>query len=95
MFEGAKALPDLPESPFEDSLRTMLQFYNDLGVILYFPDAKPPLCELVILDVGWLINVFKSVITVADKKNRVIITVLPLLRDQNFKILTNSESDIK
>ncbi len=48
----------------------MLQFYHDLGVILYHPDAKR---DLVILDPRWLINVFKSVITVADPEEQVCI----------------------
>ncbi|XP_072043319.1 uncharacterized protein [Amphiura filiformis] len=63
-FEGAKDISD------SDGLRTMLQYYHDVGVILYFPNAGAPLCELVILDMQWLIDVFKCVITILEKEKR-------------------------
>ncbi|XP_072043451.1 uncharacterized protein [Amphiura filiformis] len=63
-FEGAKDISD------SDGLRTMLQYYHDVGVILYFPSAGAPLCELVILDMQWLIDVFKCVITILKKEKR-------------------------
>ncbi|XP_072013308.1 probable serine/threonine-protein kinase pats1 [Amphiura filiformis] len=55
----------------------MLEFYHDLGVILYHPHAKPPLQDLVILDPKWLIGVFKRVITVLNRRERKGIDVTP------------------
>ncbi|XP_070568954.1 death-associated protein kinase 1-like isoform X2 [Ptychodera flava] len=45
-----------------DDVKVILQFYHDLGDIIYF--NEPRLENLVILDPQWLIDVFKSIITV-------------------------------
>ena len=66
-MEGAKDIP--ATEPGE--LSTMLQFYHDLRVIMYHPEATSALRHLVILDPQWLIGVFKSVITMSDKKRGV------------------------
>ena len=41
----------------------MLQFYHDLGYIIYFADGDPELTSLVVLDPQWLIDVFRRIIT--------------------------------
>ena len=41
----------------------MLTFLHDLRVLIHFDDS-PELSELVTLDIQWLIDVFKNVITV-------------------------------
>ena len=66
-LEGAKDIP--ASSP--DELKIMLQFYHDLGVLMYHPNATSALRDRVILDPQWLIDVFKSVITALDKDKRV------------------------
>ncbi|XP_077976934.1 uncharacterized protein LOC144432566 [Glandiceps talaboti] len=43
-------------------MKIILQFYHDLGDIIYF--NEPQLQDLVILDPQWLVDVFKSIITV-------------------------------
>ncbi|PFX12864.1 putative serine/threonine-protein kinase pats1 [Stylophora pistillata] len=51
---------------------TLLNFLHDLRVLIHFDDS-PELSDLVILDTQWLIDVFKSVITVrsydSEEKN--------------------------
>ena len=66
-MEGAKEIP----ATDPDGLSTMLQFYHDLGIIIYYPKATSSLRDRIILDPQWLIEVFKSVITVLDKDDRV------------------------
>ncbi|CAH1787734.1 unnamed protein product [Owenia fusiformis] len=46
----------------EDSVRACLEFYHSVGDIIYFNEIN--LNDLVILDPQWLIDVFKSIITV-------------------------------
>ena len=46
-----------------NEILTLLNFLHDLRVLIHFDDT-PELSDLVILDTQWLIDVFKSVITV-------------------------------
>ena len=54
---------------------TVLQFLNDLGTIIYFGDeqesGETSLRDLVILKPQWLIDIFKTIITVYPKKEKV------------------------
>ncbi|XP_022807422.1 uncharacterized protein LOC111344458 isoform X2 [Stylophora pistillata] len=47
----------------ENEVQTLLNFLHDLRVLIHFDDS-PELREVVFLDIQWLIDVFKSVITV-------------------------------
>ena len=47
----------------DNKIKTVLNFLHDLRVLIYFDD-NPELSELVFLDIQWLIDVFKNVITV-------------------------------
>ena len=47
----------------DHEVQTVLTFLHDLRVLIHFDDS-PELNELVFLDIQWLIDVFKSVITV-------------------------------
>ena len=47
----------------DNKVKTVLNFLHDLRVLIYFDD-NPELSELVFLDIQWLIDVFKNVITV-------------------------------
>ena len=47
----------------DNEIQTVLNFLNDLRVLIHFDDS-PELSELVFLDIQWLIDVFKNVITV-------------------------------
>ncbi|XP_072037085.1 uncharacterized protein [Amphiura filiformis] len=56
-----------------DSLFTMLDFYHDLGTIIYFggdDNTNSDLQETVILDPQWLIDIFKRIITVLPYQKR-------------------------
>ena len=66
-----KTLPGAATATSEKDLATLLQFYHDLGHIIYVGDSSPALCNLVILDPKWLIDVFKAVINVVDWEDRV------------------------
>ena len=44
-------------------LQVILQFYHDLGHIIYFGDSGSDLSNLVVLDPHWLIDVFRRIIT--------------------------------
>ena len=50
---------------------TLLHFYHDMGVIIYFGDRSENLKNLVILDPQWLVDVFRKVITVVDDDDQV------------------------
>ncbi|XP_072025629.1 LOW QUALITY PROTEIN: uncharacterized protein [Amphiura filiformis] len=53
----------------EDDLQIMLQFYHDLGVIIYYGNngaVDESLRNTVILKPQWLVDVFRKVITVND-----------------------------
>ena len=57
-----------------EDLQTMLQFYHDLGRIIYFGHLgrdRSYLKDTVILNPQWLIDVFKEVITIKDQKKMV------------------------
>ena len=63
----------LPLNIGED-LETMLQFYHDLGRIIYFGNLsrdKAFLKDTVILDPQWLIDVLKEVITIRTQEDMV------------------------
>ncbi|XP_022808825.1 uncharacterized protein LOC111345809 isoform X2 [Stylophora pistillata] len=47
----------------DNEVQTLLNFLHDLRVLIHFDDS-PELREVVFLDIQWLIDVFKSVITV-------------------------------
>ena len=47
----------------DNEVQTVLTFLHDLRVLIHFDDS-PELNELVFLDIQWLIDVFKNVITV-------------------------------
>ena len=47
----------------DNEVQTVLTFLHDLRVLIHFDDS-PELSELVTLDIQWLIDVFKNVITV-------------------------------
>ena len=52
----------------------MLNFYHDLGYIVYFGDGdehQSELRDIVILNPQWLIDVFKQVITILEPAKRV------------------------
>ena len=58
----------------DKELFTMLQFYHDLGTIIYFGgdhNGNPHLQDMVILDPQWLIDIFKRVITVLPRQKQV------------------------
>ena len=58
----------------DEDLKTMLQFYHDLGRIIYFghlSNDKSFLKDTVILNPQWLINVFKEVITIKNQEEMV------------------------
>ena len=48
----------------DSEVQTVLTFLHDLRILIHFVDDSPELSELVILDIQWLIDVFKNVITV-------------------------------
>ena len=52
----------------EAQIQVILQFYHDLGDIVYF--NEPHLQDLVILDPQWLVDIFKSVITVKQYQHQ-------------------------
>lgn len=52
-----------------DELKTMLDFYHDLGIMIRH-------ANMVVLDAQWLINVFKTLITIRDFDNMVRILLL-------------------
>ncbi|PFX13629.1 putative serine/threonine-protein kinase pats1, partial [Stylophora pistillata] len=47
----------------DNEVQTLLNFLHDLRVLIHFDDS-PELSEIVFLDIQWLIDVFKNVITV-------------------------------
>ena len=49
-----------------EELQVVLQFYHDLGHIIYFGDSGSDLSNLVVLDPHWLIDVFRRIITAKD-----------------------------
>ena len=56
----------------DQDLQTMLNFYHDLGRIIYFGSLskdRAALADMVILNPQWLVDVFKQVITIADAKH--------------------------
>ena len=58
----------------EEELFTMLNFYHDLGTIVYYGDIEDHhslLRDIVILNPQWLIDVFKQVISIPDFAKRV------------------------
>ena len=57
-------------------IATMLQFFHDLGCIVYFGGDKrrrhnQALKDIVVLDPQWLIDVFKKIITVKPDSSQV------------------------
>ncbi|CAH1802713.1 unnamed protein product, partial [Owenia fusiformis] len=60
-FEEVKAI-GLREEMDQASVTACLEFYHSVGDMIFFNENN--LCDLVILDPQWLIDVFKSVITV-------------------------------
>ena len=57
-----------------EDLNTMLNFYHDIGKVVYFGHRDKSLSSLkdiVILNPQWLIDVFKRVITVCDPQKTV------------------------
>ena len=53
----------------EKNLQTMLQFYHDLGVLIYYGSngaVDESLRNTVILKPQWLVDIFRKVITVND-----------------------------
>ena len=60
----------------DPELFTMLHFYHDLGVIIYFGGedcTNGYLQDMVILDPQWLINIFKRIITVLPDQQQVCV----------------------
>ena len=58
----------------KDEFRTMLQFYHDLGVIVYYGGLGTldnTLRNTVILKPQWLVDMFKRIITVRDLEHQV------------------------
>ncbi len=58
----------------EDEFKTLLQFYHDLGVIVYYGGSGAldnTLRNTVILKPQWLVDMFKRVITVRDLEQQV------------------------
>lgn len=58
----------------EAGLQTMLQFYHDLGIIIYYggPGASDSsLRNTVILRPQWLVDIFRRVITIKDIDDKV------------------------
>ena len=72
-----KQLPGASDIPAESTAEftTMLQFYHDLGTIMHHPTAKSSLQTTVILDPHWLIDVFRRVVTVLDRRKQVIFKI--------------------
>ena len=60
----------------DSELFTMLHFYHDLGVLIYFGgdrNANSYLQDMVILDPQWLIDIFKRIITVVPHHDQVFL----------------------
>ena len=58
----------------KDEFKTMLQFYHDLGVIVYYGGLGTldnTLRNTVILKPQWLVDMFKRIITVRDLEQQV------------------------
>ena len=61
----------------DTELFTMLHFYHDLGVIIYFGGedcTNGYLQDMVILDPQWLIDIFKRIITVLPDQEQVCVS---------------------
>ena len=57
-----------------EDCKTMLQFYHDMGRIIYFghlSSDKSLLKDTVVLNPQWLIDVFKEVITIKEQEDMV------------------------
>lgn len=57
----------------DDDLENMLQFYKDMGKIIYFPDTV--LRETIIIDVQWFVDAFKDIFTNPQEINPICETV--------------------
>ena len=57
-----------------DEFETMLEFYHDLGVIIYYGAVSTPsrvLQDTVVVKPQWLIDMFKRVITTHEPRDKV------------------------
>lgn len=70
--EKLKEIPDIFVTG-DDDLENMLQFYKDMGKIIYFPDEV--LRETIIIDVQWFVDAFKDIFTNPLKINSICRTV--------------------
>ena len=50
----------------DDQLTTVLSFYHDLGVLVYFGGDDVTLRNTVILNPAWLVDMFRRIITAKD-----------------------------
>lgn len=54
----------------DDQLTTVLSFYHDLGVLVYFGGDDVTLRNTVILNPAWLVDMFRRIITAKDHQVR-------------------------
>ena len=54
----------------DDQLATVLSFYHDLGVLVYFGGDDVTLRNTVILNPAWLVDMFRRIITAKDHQVR-------------------------
>lgn len=63
-FEDARQIAfDVCHISDEEEFLTLMKFLHDQRILIHFDDT-PTLCKIVVLDIQWLIDVFKKVITV-------------------------------
>ena len=70
-LETAKDIAESCDIVDDVEFETVMNYLHDLRILIHFDDT-PALNELVVLDIQWLIDVFKSVITVKryDRKEK-------------------------
>ena len=50
----------------DDEVTTMLSFYHDLGVLVYFGGDDPILRQTVIIKPSWLVDMFSKLLSVKE-----------------------------
>ncbi|XP_072028049.1 probable serine/threonine-protein kinase pats1 [Amphiura filiformis] len=72
--EAEKCYCDLPGAPQQvpssSEMLTMLEYFHDIGQIVYIKNGGEDLKNLVILDPNWLIKIFKEVVCVVDDDSK-------------------------
>ena len=65
---------------FDDELLTVLAFYHDLGVLVYFGGDNVTLRNTVILKPAWLVDMFRRVIAAKDNDVSCIVCFVAINR---------------